>query len=185
MSEAISAATGAVGRYELVEFGDIQRRVLPFKPGAAEAAAPVKNLAENLAHELKATSDAYRRALAQAVDPLSPGALAEGLKNRTDGVKAVDAAGAGRGAGAGETSPLGVERKGAVEEIGPTKADGASPTLKATDAALEESVALMMKAHSEIMKRQVSVMAATATLEASTSGARSAGQNVDTLLRGA
>ncbi len=188
MSDPIAPTGAAVSnRFDLVEFADIQGRLRPFDPGASPARLPIQDFGDKLASELKATSDAYRRALARAVDPLAPGLGPEGLRSRTDGDGGFGVARAGGAAEARvvEATPLGVEAKGAVEEIGPSRSDAATPRLSATDAALEESVRLMMTAHSEIMKRQVGVMSATASLEAATSGARTTGQNVDTLLKGA
>lgn len=197
MSEAIgavgAAGAGPVARYDLAEFGALQRRAAPYAPGAGDA-SPVENLGQSLADRLKATSDDYRRAIEAAIDPLSKTALT-GLRTDVAGrgvappavgaPQPVAATELGQEAPFARETSLGPDRTNEVvaprEEAGRIGADG----MGLTDQALEESVGLMLRAHSEIMKRQVGVMSATTTLEAATSTARSSGQNIDTLLRGA
>ncbi len=145
---------------------------------SAGLAADPTQLGRDLLDGLASASESYRQALAMALDP---------------GVSAMKTGGASSGA-AGASAANGVEAGGFPgSSIAPTPqahpqaqvAGGEpAPLLSETDKASEQSLSLLLDAHTQIMRRQVGVMSATTTLDAASSGARRSSQNLDTLLRG-
>jgi hypothetical protein len=183
----------AVTQRDLVVFDAMQSRVAPFAPGSGDG-VPVHGMFARLTDHLQATSELYRRALVQAVDPLGSQMFGGTLAGESNAVTA-------------KVAPIGVEQPiaeqslnarfgletplagGSVQEIGPLGERHSAPgvdgqSFRPMSGAVEESLDLMMQAHSEIMRRQLGIMSATTAVEAATSGARSSGQNIDTLLRG-
>ena len=146
---------------------------------SASLAADPSQLGRDLLDGLAAASESYRQALAMALDP---------------GISALKSGGAPQPGGTADPAAAGVPAVGQPgSSVAPTPqahpdaqvAGGEpAPLLSQTERASEQSLSLLLDAHSQIMRRQVGVMSATTTLDAASSGARRSSQNLDTLLRG-
>lgn len=177
MSNALTpVGAGAVAVHDARDLAMTQTEDAAYSAGLA---ADPSQLGRDLLDGLAAASESYRKALAMALDPGASaldgarGATAPG--GATKGVQPAVAPGQ-----PGEAAAPGYAPAQATAET-----DGApAPLLSQTDQAAEKSLALLLDAHSQIMRRQVGVMSATTTLDAASSGARRSSQNLDALLRG-
>jgi hypothetical protein len=173
MSNALPpVGAGAVSVHDSRDLALTQTEDAAFSAGLA---ADPSTLGRDLLNGLAAASEHYRQALAMALDP------------GVSAMKTAPSAGARSAAASGVSQPgSSVAPTPGPHPMAETATPGGEPAplLSQTERASEQSLALLLDAHSQIMRRQVGVMSATTTLDAASSGARRSSQNIDTLLRG-
>lgn len=175
MSNALPpVGAGAVSVHDSRDLALTQAEDAAFSAGLA---ADPSTLGRDLLNGLAAASEHYRQALAMALDP----GVSAMKTAPSAGARPAAAAASGVSQPGSSVAPTPGPHPMAVSA---TPGGAPAPLLSQTERASEQSLALLLDAHSQIMRRQVGVMSATTTLDAASSGARRSSQNIDTLLRG-